>query len=179
MDMNVRPHPALHDPVNRALLQAIEGGLPLAAAPYALIGEQLGIAEADVITRLHNLQEQGIIKRMGIVVRHRVLGYRANAMVVWDVADENVAATGCRLGEVPFVTLCYRRPRHLPDWPYNLFTMIHGRDRAEVLARIDQLVDNRGMQGVAHQVLFSPRCFKQRGARYTTLASRREQELAP
>jgi len=174
MDMNVTPHPALEDAVNRALLQAVERGLPLAVQPYAVIGEQLGISENQVITRLQRLHEQGIIKRMGVVVRHRVLGYHANGMVVWDVPDDKVAATGCCLGSVPFVTLCYRRPRRLPDWPYNLFTMIHGHDREQVLARVDHLVRNCGMQDFAHQVLFSQRCFKQRGARYTTLDTRME-----
>jgi siroheme decarboxylase len=174
MDMNVRPHPALEDPLNRALLRAVEGGLPLVLQPYASIGAQLGIGEDEVIDRLQNLQDQGVIKRMGVVVRHRVLGYRANGMVVWDVADERVAAAGCRLGSVPFVTLCYRRPRRLPDWPYNLFTMIHGHDRQQVLARVDQLVKTCGMQDVPRQVLFSQRCFKQRGARYATLDTRME-----
>jgi DNA-binding Lrp family transcriptional regulator len=174
MDMNVTPHPALEDAVNRALLQAVERGLPLATRPYAIIAEQLGVTEAEVIDRLQNLREQGIIKRMGIVVRHRVLGYRANAMVVWDVPDDQVAATGCCLASVPFVTLCYRRPRRLPDWPFNLFTMIHGHHRDQVLARIEHLVNHCGMQPFAHQVLFSQRCFKQRGARYTTLDSQRD-----
>jgi len=169
MDMNVLPHPALDDALNRALLQAVEGGLPLAPRPYAVIAEQLGVDEAEVIARLQDLQEQGIIKRMGIVVRHRALGYRANAMVVWDVPDDQVAATGCCLGSVPFVTLCYRRPRRLPDWPYNLFTMIHGHSREQVLARVGHLLNSCAMRGVAHQVLFSKRCFKQRGARYATL----------
>lgn len=172
--MTVTPHPALDDAVNRALLRAVENGLPLVTEPYALIGRQLGIAEDDVIERLRNLQEQGIIKRLGIVVRHRVLGYRANAMVVWDVADDEVAATGSCLGSVPFITLCYRRPRRLPDWPYNLFTMIHGRDREQVLARVEHLVHRCGMNDIDHQVLFSPRCFKQRGARYTSLDTRME-----
>jgi DNA-binding Lrp family transcriptional regulator len=177
MDMNVIPHPALEDALNRALLQAIEGGLPLAPRPYAVIAEQLGIDEAQVIARLQNLQEEGIIKRMGIVVRHRVLGYRANAMVVWDVPDDKVAATGCCLASVPFVTLCYRRPRRLPDWPYNLFTMIHGHNRDQVLVRIDHLINTCGMAAFTHQVLFSQRCFKQRGARYTTLVTQAESTL--
>jgi DNA-binding Lrp family transcriptional regulator len=172
MDMNVIPHPALHDPVNRALLQAIEDGLPLAPRPYAVVGEQLGISEHQVMRRLQELQEQGVIKRMGIVVRHRVLGYRANAMVVWDIPDDQVRAAGRCLGSVPFVTLCYRRPRRLPDWPYNLFTMIHGRDREQVLQRVDHLLRSCGMQAFTHRVLFSQRCFKQRGARYTSLDRR-------
>lgn len=175
--MTVTPHPALGDALNRALLQAVENGLPLVAEPYALIGKQLGITESAVIERLRHLQEQGVIKRLGIVVRHRALGYHANAMVVWDIPDEEVAATGCCLGSVPFITLCYRRPRRLPDWPYNLFTMIHGRDREQVLARIEHLIRRCGMDDIDHQVLFSPRCFKQRGARYTTLDTRMKSAL--
>ena len=174
MDMTVIPHPALEDAVNRALLEAVEGGLPLVAQPYARVGARIGISENEVIARLHHLQEQGIIKRMGVVVRHRALGYRANGMVVWDVPDERVAEVGCCLGSIPFVTLCYRRPRRLPDWPYNLFTMIHGHDRDQVLARVEHLLKHCGMQDFTHQVLFSQRCFKQRGARYASLDARRE-----
>jgi len=171
MDMNVIPHPALDDAVNRALLRAVEGGLPLDAQPYARVGERIGISEDEVMARLQHLQDQGVIKRMGVVVRHRALGYHANGMVVWNVPDERVAATGCRLGAVPCVTLCYRRPRRLPEWPYNLFTMIHGRDRTEVLARVEQLREHCGMHDFDYQVLFSQRCFKQCGARYTSLVA--------
>lgn len=171
--MTVIPHPALEDTVNRALLQAIEGGLPLAAQPYALVGELIGIGETEVIARLQHLQEQGIIKRMGVVVRHRALGYRANGMVVWDIPDDKVAEAGSRLGQVSFITLCYRRPRRLPDWPYNLFTMIHGHDRDQVLARVEYLLKHCDMQDYDHQVLFSQRCFKQCGAHYTSLDTRR------
>jgi hypothetical protein len=95
-------------------------------------------------------------------------------MVVWDIPDDQVRTAGRCLGSVPFVTLCYRRPRRLPDWPYNLFTMIHGRDRDQVLERVEWLLDSCGMRDFAHRVLFSQRCFKQRGARYTSLDSRAE-----
>lgn len=166
MDMNVIPHPELSDPLQRALLQAIEGGLPLDPRPYATLGVQLGIDEQEVIDRLRRLLDQGIIKRLGVVVRHRRLGYRANAMVVWDVPDAQVRETGRCLGGFPFVTLCYRRPRRLPEWPYNLFTMIHGRDREEVEARVRRLVAACGLEDVSHELLFSRRSFKQRGARY-------------
>jgi DNA-binding Lrp family transcriptional regulator len=166
MDMNVTPHPALHDPVNRALLQAIEGGLPLAPRPYARVGEQLGISESQVMRRLQELREQGIIKRLGVVVRHRLLGYRANAMVVWDVPDAEVADIGRRLGAFECVTLCYRRPRRRPAWPYNLFSMIHGQDRDAVLAQVEQVAAACGLDDVAREALFSTRRFKQRGAIY-------------
>lgn len=149
-----------------ALLHAVEDGLPLVPQPYAEIADRLGMTESEVMARFWMLRYSGIIKRFGVVVRHRELGYRANAMVVWDIDDDRVGEIGGRLGGFPFVTLCYRRPRRLPVWPYNLFTMIHGRDRDQVLSRIDELVAQCGLSGVSKDVLFSRRRFKQRGARY-------------
>ncbi|MDD3518197.1 MAG: AsnC family protein [Chromatiales bacterium] len=166
MDMIVTPSPLLADERAQALISAIQDGLPLVPRPYAAIGERIGLSEQEVIECLRILLEQGVIKRLGVVVRHRPLGYDANAMVVWDVPDERVQALGVCLGRFPFVTLCYRRPRRLPVWPYNLFTMIHGRDREQVLARVAELVDRCDLGDVPHQALFSRQCFKQRGARY-------------
>ena len=166
--MNVTPHPALNDPPQRALIAAIQGGLPLVPRPYAAIARRVGLSERDVIRRMRELLEQGVVKRLGVVVRHHELGYDANAMVVWDIPDERVGETGRLLGGFPFVTLCYRRPRRPPDWPYNLFTMIHGRDRDEVIRHVDELAAACGLDGIAHEVLFSRRRFKQRGARYST-----------
>ena len=156
---------ALND-LDRRLIAAIQDGLPLAPRPYAAIGERIGLREAEVIAGLRRLIEGGVIKRFGVIVRHRALGYRANAMVVWDVADERVADAGRLLAELPFVTLCYRRPRRLPVWPYNLFCMIHGRDRATVEALVDQASIAAGLGALPRAVLFSRREFKQRGARY-------------
>jgi len=149
-----------------ALLRAVEDGLPLVPRPFAELGARLGMPEGEVMARFWMLGKLGVIKRFGVVVRHHELGYRANAMVVWDIPDERVGEIGPRLGSFDFVTLCYRRPRRLPVWPYNLFTMIHGRDRDQVLARVAELVESCGLGEVAHQVLFSRRRFKQRGARY-------------
>jgi DNA-binding Lrp family transcriptional regulator len=126
--------------------------------------------ETQVIARLQALQENGVIKRLGVIVRHHELGYRANAMVVWDVPDEQVSSLGRCLGGFDFVTLCYRRPRRLPDWPYNLFCMLHGRDREAVLDNVALLVERCGLQHLAYKVLFSRRRYKQRGARYLTPA---------
>ena len=151
---------------DRLLLAAIQDGLPLHPQPYAEIGRRIGMHETEVIARLRALQESGVIKRLGVIVRHHELGYRANAMVVWDVPDAEVASLGHCLGGFDFVTLCYRRPRRLPDWPYNLFCMLHGRDRAAVLANVAFLVERCGLQQVAYKVLFSRRRYKQRGARY-------------
>jgi len=151
---------------NRQLVAAIQDGLPLVPQPYAALAEMLGTSEADIIERLQGLQDEGMIKRMGVVVKHRALGYHANAMVVWDVPDGNIERMGELLAEQECVTLCYQRPRRLPDWPYNLFCMIHGREREAVLRRLAQIIDANGFGDVPHEVLFSLRSFKQRGAHY-------------
>jgi len=148
------------------LIAEIQDGLPLCSHPYKEIGKRLGLSEQQVIERIGALQDSGVIKRMGIVVRHHELGYTANAMVVWDVPDDQVDAIGDRLGSQSCVTLCYQRPRQLPEWPYNLFCMIHGRKRERVLDNINQIVDSLGLQQIPHKILFSGKRFKQRGAKY-------------
>ncbi len=153
-------------PTDRRLLAALEAGLPLVSRPYAALGAACGLAEAEVIERLARLREDGVIKRLGLVVRHHEIGYRANAMTVWDVPDDAVDAVGRAMTRRPEVTLCYRRPRRPPAWPYNLFAMVHGRERAAVLDRIAALKSELELGHVPHAVLFSTRRFKQRGARY-------------
>lgn len=149
-----------------ALISAIQDGLPLTARPYEAIGRRIGMTEAQVIDHIRQLVERGVIRRLGLVLSHRELGYRANAMVVWDIPGEQVATIGERLAALPFVTLCYRRPRRLPEWPYNLFCMIHGRDRKTVEALAEEAAVKAGAMGCRQAVLFSTRRFKQCGARY-------------
>lgn len=153
------------DAGDRALLAVLEDGLPLVSRPYRAIGERAGLAEADVIARIERLTDRGVIRRFGVVVRHRALGYTANAMVVWDIADEGVDAAARTMAAFPFVTLCYRRPRR-DGWPFNLFCMIHGRERQMVLAQIEAVRAALGAGVRDHAVLFSTRAFKQHGARY-------------
>ena len=157
-------------PLDRRLLAAIEDGLELIPTPFAAVGKVLGCSEAAVIQRLAALREAGIIRRFGVVVRHRRLGFRANGMVVWDIPDAQLAQAGERLARAAGVTLCYARRRQLPAWPYNLFCMIHGRARDAVRRRVRELAEMlRDVLGreVRHEVLFSRRCFKQRGARFS------------
>ncbi len=154
------------DTPDAPLIGAIQGGLALVERPFRVVAREIGGTESGVIRRIGDWLSEGTIKRFGVIVRHHELGYRANAMAVWDVPDTDVEALGCRLGNVPWVTLCYRRRRHRPDWPFNLYCMIHGRERDAVRQRIEQLVTDHGMAGYAHAVLFSRQRFKQRGARY-------------
>jgi len=153
------------------LVTSLQGGLPLVSRPYAAIAAEIGMSESEVLERLNGMVANGIVRRMGIVVRHRELGYRANAMVVWNVPDDHVDEVARRLAGVDFITLCYRRPRRLPNWPFNLFCMIHGRSRERVMKQIEWLVEEFGMQMIQHEILFSRQCFKQSGARYAKPAA--------
>ena len=167
----VQQQPYLPSEQESRLIAAIQSGLPLVERPFAAVGETVAMLETEVIDGVKKLFRLGVIKRMGVVVRHHELGYRANAMVVWDIPDEEVSQLGSCLGKLEFVTLCYRRPRRLPAWRYNLFCMIHGHDREEVLARVEEMRQGCGLQHVACEVLFSTRRFKQCGARYARAAA--------
>ena len=151
---------------DKALLAAIENGLPLSPRPYAEIADRLGWEEERVIARLKQLIEDGTIKRFGVIVRHHELGYRANAMTVFDIDDPDVETAGTTLAALPYVTLCYRRPRRPPNWPYNLFCMIHGRNEDDVRTQVHEAAVAAGIADAPRAILFSRRRFKQRGAQY-------------
>ena len=147
------------------LIREIQDGLPICPRPYAELANKLGCSEQDIIATIDDLKENGHLRRFGVIVKHRSLGYNANAMVVWNIADELVETTGVRLAAEPDVTLCYQRPRNLPHWPYNLFTMLHGKERTAVINKLDGIRQKLSIDS-DYDVLFSTRCFKQRGARY-------------
>ena len=161
--------PLTLDALDRRLLAALQPGLPLVAEPYQALANAVDSCVAQVLERLQRYMQHGIIKRLGIIVRHRHLGFRANAMLVFDIPDAAVSAVGDRLAQQNGVNLCYRRPRQLPLWRYNLFSMVHGRKRAPVLERIEQLRTACALHPYPYAVLFSQRCFRQRGAYYLPL----------
>ncbi len=160
------------------LLEALQQGLPLTSRPYEALGRRAGMSETEVLRRLERFHAGGWINRMGLIVRHHELGYRANAMMVWALPPERVSEVGRTMARYPFVTLCYRRRPSPPEWPYNLFCMIHGRDREAVLGHRDRLVEELGLHGIPQEVLFSTRRFKQRGAWYLQGGGRRPERPA-
>ena len=168
--MNAVADPGLDAPllevVDRRILIACQAGLPLVERPYHALAGTVGIAPDELMQRVQSLLARGVIRRIGAVPNHYKLGYRANGMTVWDVADERVTELGARVGALPFVSHCYRRPRHLPLWPYNLFAMVHGHDRAEVAGQIEAIRDCLGSDCRAHDVLFSTRILKKTGLRF-------------
>ncbi|MBL8478327.1 MAG: Lrp/AsnC family transcriptional regulator [Sterolibacteriaceae bacterium] len=160
------------DNEEKRLIAALQPGLEIMPRPFRQLGETLYMEEDEVLARISGMIQEGMIKRFGVVVRHHELGYRSNAMVVFDLADDIVDGIGARLAAEPGVTLCYRRRRSLPDWPYNLYCMVHGRSRAEAQPVIDRLAF---IAGAPATTLFSTRRFKQCGARYfsDSVANRR------
>ena len=117
------------------LLAALRHGLPLVERPFAALAAELGADEEAVIACLEALAGEGAVARFGVIVDHHALGYTANAMVVWAVPEERIAAAGAAIAASGRVSLCYRRRPHPPVWPYSLYTMVHGKDRAEEIGR--------------------------------------------
>jgi DNA-binding Lrp family transcriptional regulator len=148
------------------ILASIADGLAIVPRPFAEVAARLGLSEDDIAAAIAAMLDDGIIARFGCVIRHREIGFTANAMAVWDVPDEEVDEMGLRLAGAEGVTLCYRRNRQPPDWRYNLFAMIHGRQQHDVRQRIGAMVDRLGLAAVPQDILFSTRCFTQRGARF-------------
>ncbi len=153
------------DVIDRAIIQATQAGLALCPQPYHAVAAALGLQPADVIARLRRMLEDGIVRRIAAVPDHYRLGYIANGMSVWDVPDDAVDRIGPLIGALPFVSHCYRRPRHPPDWPYNLFAMVHGRCRDEVEAKVAEIAGRLGALDRRHEILYSTRILKKAGLR--------------
>jgi siroheme decarboxylase len=153
------------DPIERALIVAMQQGLPLVARPYHAIAAQLQLEPEEVIRRVQQMQQRGLIRRIGVVPNHYAIGYVANGMSVWDVPDDAADQLGAAVGQLDFVSHCYRRPRHLPLWRYNLFAMVHGRTRDEVEHKVAQIAQLLGPQVRARDILYSTRILKKTGLR--------------
>jgi len=153
------------DAATRRLVAATEAGLPLCVQPYAELAARLGLSEKEVLARFSRLLEEGSIRRIAAVPNHYALGYVANGMSVWDVPDECASECGRLIGALPFVSHCYLRPRRPPRWPFNLFAMVHAKDRAGVEAQVQSIEDLLGDRQRSHAVLFSKRILKKTGMR--------------
>ena len=153
------------DETDLAIMRATQAGLPLNPQPYQRIAEQLGLTAKVVIERMAAMQEQGIIRRIGAVPNHYKLGYRYNGMSVWNVPDESIDELGQKVGQLEFVSHCYHRPRHRPEWPYNLFAMVHGKSQEDVDQQIQQIADLLGDSNQGCDVLYSTKILKKTGFR--------------
>ncbi|MBT8436872.1 MAG: AsnC family transcriptional regulator [Gammaproteobacteria bacterium] len=151
--------------LDRKIVQATQEGLPLLTAPYTEVAGACDCDTETVLQRMRRMLDRGVIRRIGAIPNHYRLGLSANGMSVWDVKDEKLSELGARVGRLDFVSHSYERPRHLPLWPYNLFAMVHGHDRAEVSAKVEQIAELLGSSCKQHDVLFSTRILKKTGLR--------------
>jgi DNA-binding Lrp family transcriptional regulator len=155
------------------VLLAVQDGFPLSLTPYRDVAADVGADVEAVLAAVRSLLDDGCIKRIGCIVNHVVTGFTDNCMVVWDVPDDELDDRGVAVGRLPYVTLCYHRPRR-PDqgWNYNLFTMIHGREADAVDEKIDELASE--YLPYPHERLYSTERLKQTGARYEELVASEE-----
>jgi len=154
--------PSLSD-TDKALVRALQGNLPLVAQPFDAAAREVGLAPDDVVALLRNWNEAGLLRRVGVVLRHYQAGFRANAMCVWRASDEAVAAAGRRLAESPHVSHCYQRVT-VPEFDYNLYAMIHSGTWETTLATFRGLGEDAGL--TAGRALCSLREYKKTSPKY-------------
>ena len=153
------------DATDRQIIAATQAGLPLVPQPYRAVAQRLGLDESELCDRLRAMQKSGVIRRIAVAPNHYALGMLANGMSVWDIEDARVAELGAQVGALDYVSHCYERPRALPDWPYNLFAMIHGSDRDEVETKRQQVATLLGAACRGSDILYSTRILKKTGLR--------------
>jgi DNA-binding Lrp family transcriptional regulator len=159
-------HPINMSDLDHQIVLATQEGLPLDSQPYHRIAEQLGVNATLIQERMNQMLRDGRIRRIAAVPNHYKLGYVANGMSVWNVPDEKVDEMGEMLGKLRDVSHCYRRPRFLPEWPYNLFAMVHGKSREEVEEKVRQIASLIGDADQGHDILFSTKILKKTGMRF-------------
>jgi DNA-binding Lrp family transcriptional regulator len=153
------------DEIDRKIIVATQAGLPLDAKPYHKVASEIGVSPDEVMQRMQAMLSHGVIRRIGVVPNHYALGYKGNGMSVWDVPDDKIAELGKKIGALDNVSHCYHRPRHLPEWNYNLFAMVHGHDRDEVEQQVQHIAELLGDNDRGHTVLYSTRILKKTGLR--------------
>lgn len=153
------------DDIDRKIIEETQEGLPIVPNPYAEVAARVGIEPSDLMARMEKMLETGIIRRIGSVPNHYALGYTANGMTVWNVDDDKISELGPKVAALDFVSHCYQRPRHLPDWPYNLFAMVHGRSRDVTEQQAAQIKDLLGEACQENDILYSSRILKKTGLR--------------
>ena len=151
--------------LDRQLVLLTQEGLPLVKEPYKALAEKLNVDHELIKQRFQHMLTTGRIRRIAAVPNHYKLGFKANGMSVWEVPEDKIKELGKKVGALDFVSHCYHRPKHSPHWNYNLFAMVHGKDRSETDEQVEQISQLLGDDDLGHQVLFSTRILKKTGLR--------------
>ena len=153
------------DDLDIQIISATQSGLPVTSQPYQSIADELGISSELLMQRMISMQQHDVIRRIGVVPNHYRLGYKFNGMTVWNISDDYIDTLGQQVGQLDFVSHCYHRPRHEPEWNYNLFAMVHSKTKEGVNQQIQTIADLLGEYNLGHDVLYSTRILKKTGLR--------------
>ena len=143
--------------LEKKVIAAIQGDIPVQARPYQILADAVGVSEQTFIDTLQDLTDRGVIRRFGATLRHQKSGFQANAMTAWQVAEERIEAVGHIMAAFRAVSHCYRRDP-ADGWPYNLYTMIHGKSEQECRETARRMSARSGVK--TYQLLFSRRELK-------------------
>ena len=151
--------------LDKKIIRLLQGEFPLVAEPYKMLAEKIGITEEDLLARIASMREEKKIRKVGAVLRHREVGFTANALCVWDVPDAQMDEVAHHMAEHPRVSHCYERNR-ATGWHYNLYTMIHGYSREECEAIAAELSTATGIAD--RRMLYTKKEWKKTAMRYFT-----------
>ena len=154
-------------PLHNDIIRLAQYDIDIVSEPFAKITEELDIDYDTFFNILSELQKAGIMRRFASILNHRKAGFNANAMVVWDVDEENGEKIGESAAAFSAVSHCYLRPKY-SNWPYNLFTMVHGKTTEETNSIIDEMA--KEVESKSHMPLYSSREFKKIRIEYFTPA---------
>lgn len=150
---------------DQAIIRVLQRDLPIEPRPFDAWAAELDITPAQLFTDMRRLSEARLLRRFAAVLRHRDAGFSSNAMAVWNVPEERIAEVGVQMAAFAAVSHCYHRPTY-PDWPYSIFTMIHGRTKSDCIAVVEAIENETGITDKA--LLFSTREFKKTRVQYFT-----------
>lgn len=149
--------------LDKKIIMELQAGLPLVSRPFRELAQRLGISEAELLARVQAYQQNGFMRRIGAALRHRRVGFKANAMIVWDIPEEIINEVGEQMAKLPEVTHCYQR-LSLPQWPYNFYTMVHGHSQEECQQIADKISAIAGVTN--YRLLYSVAELKKSSMKY-------------
>jgi siroheme decarboxylase len=151
------------DELDKKIIAALQGDLPLIPEPYRQLAQELEIAEDELLSRLQRYRRCGHLRKMGLVLRHQEVGYKANALCAWVVPGQRVDEVGRQMATCPSVSHCYARTAQ-PGWPYNFYIMLHASTREECRKIAAYLGENTRLDN--YVMLFSIREWKKTSMHY-------------
>jgi len=149
--------------LDKKIINRLSGDLPTDMTPFAALAGEIGVDESDLLATIEDYEKTKVLRRFAAVLAHRDVGFVANALAVWHVPEDSVVETGEIMAGFEDVSHCYERLSY-PQWPYNIYTMIHGRDRQQCLEIVERIAEATGIRD--YTVLFTVREFKKRSMRY-------------